>query len=936
LTQSLGDFVWLDANVNGKQDSGEAGVAGLTITLIGGGADKLINGVGDTTATTTTDADGHYQFNNLLAGVQYQVQFSKPTGTVYTTPNVGVNGFDTIDSDADTTTGKSQIVTLTSGQNNPTIDAGVYRLTPGIDIEKTTNGTTNSNPTAPNYDNEDTSSGAGVPTLTAGSVVTWTYKVTNTGNTNFAKNEIAIVDDNGTTANTADDMSIANGKITYQSGDDGDNVLEAGESWLYKATGTVQPLGGLGAMTTFDFSGNSATDGTDGNTRTYTSGGITVSAEAWSRDKSTGAWAEAFVGAYGGGLGVTDSSEGSGSGDTHTVDNIGRNNYLVFQFSQNVVVDKAFLGYVVGDSDVQVWIGNSAAPITTMSNTVLSSMGFSEVNTTTLSTTRWADLNAGGAAGNVIIIAADTTDTSPEDRFKLEQLTVQAVQSGGVYSNKATVTVAGGLTDSDMSHYKAVAAKASIGNFVWEDANFNGVQDGGEKGIANVTVKLLNSGNTVLSSTTTDATGFYSFGNLNPADYKIQVVAPTGYFVSKKDLGGNDALDSDVDSSGTTVATSLTAGENDLSWDAGLYRKASVGDKVWEDKDHDDIQDSTEPGIGGVRVYLLNSAGTQLASTTTNSTGNYLFSNLDPGVYQLKFDKKDVRYNGDNMSKWMWASKDIGGNDMIDSDVTGDGVARTDVTYTSQFTLAGGQNDMSRDAGITPIVIDLDGNGIQTISRADASAGFDLFGNGTAVKSGWISGSDGFLAVDKNGNGQIDSINELFGGSAKGAGFANLASYDSNGDGLVNDADAAFGQLMIWQDANGNHATDDGELMTLAQAGVASLTVGYTELPFLDAQGNLHLERSSATLASGASVDMTDVYFNVSADDAAAAGVQLPTIADLLGDDNSLDSLLGASPAAAHCGITCADETGNSGDAAETLRRLAALSRDDSHTVLSA
>ena len=243
---------------------------------------------------------------------------------------------------------------------------------------------------------------------------------------------------------------------------------------------------------------------------------------------------------------------------------------------------------------------------------------------------------------------------------------------------------------------------------------------------------------------------------------------------------------------------------------------------------------------------------------------------------------------------------------------------------------------MSRDAGITPIVIDLDGNGIQTISRADASAGFDLFGNGTAVKSGWISGSDGFLAVDKNGNGQIDSINELFGGSAKGAGFANLASYDSNGDGLVNDADAAFGQLMIWQDANGNHATDDGELMTLAQAGVASLTVGYTELPFLDAQGNLHLERSSATLASGASVDMTDVYFNVSADDAAAAGVQLPTIADLLGDDNSLDSLLGASPAAAHCGITCADETGNSGDAAETLRRLAALSRDDSHTVLSA
>ena len=83
--------------------------------------------------------------------------------------------------------------------------------------------------------------------------------------------------------------------------------------------------------------------------------------------------------------------------------------------------------------------------------------------------------------------------------------------------------------------------------------------------------------------------------------------------------------------------------------------------------------------------------------------------------------------------------------------------------------------------------------------------------------------------------------------------------------------------------------------MSLAQAGVASLTVGYTELPFVDAQGNLHLERSSATLASGTAVDMTDVYFNVSADDATAAGLKLPTMADLLGDDRALDAVLGGS-----------------------------------------
>jgi serine-aspartate repeat-containing protein C/D/E len=223
-------------------------------------------------------------------------------------------------------------------------------------------------------------------------------------------------------------------------------------------------------------------------------------------------------------------------------------------------------------------------------------------------------------------------------------------------------------------------------------------------------------------------------------------------------------------------------------------------------------------------------------------------------------------------------------NDAKDSDVAGDAISKTNVSKTDAFTLVSGQNDLTRDAGITPIVIDLDGNGIQTISRANSGGSFDLFGNGSAVASGWISGSDGFLAVDKNGNGAIDGISELFGGTAKGAGFAQLAAYDSNNDGLVNTSDVGFADLSIWRDVNGNHQTDAGELVSLALAGVSELVTGYTELPFLDHQGNIHLERSSATLSDGQTVSMTDVYFNVSADDAAAAGVALPGIAELLNE----------------------------------------------------
>ena len=308
---------------------------------------------------------------------------------------------------------------------------------------------------------------------------------------------------------------------------------------------------------------------------------------------------------------------------------------------------------------------------------------------------------------------------------------------------------------------------------------------------------------------------------------------------------------------------------------------------MWEDKNHNNIQDNNEPGIGNIRVKLIDTSGTQPAlTTTTNSNGNYLFSNLNPGTYVLEFDKKDVSYNGVNIKNWMWAVQDVNNNskDLVDSDVASDATAKTNINQTKPFTLVSGQNDMTRDASITPIVIDLDGNGIQTVSRADAAGSFDLFGNGKAVQSGWISGGEGFLAVDSNGNGQIDDISELFGGTAKGAGFAQLASYDSNGDGLVDVADSAFADLLIWRDANGNHQSDAGELMTLAEAGVAALDVRFSELPFLDRQGNLHLERSSATMADGRSVDMTDVYFAVAADDAAAAGVDLPELAKLLQD----------------------------------------------------
>jgi len=508
--------------------------------------------------------------------------------------------------------------------------------------------------------------------------------------------------------------------------------------------------------------------------------------------------------------------------------------------------------------------------------------------------------------------------------------------------------VGSGQTNNTIDAGLVPIRTASIGDKVWMDANGNGVQDNGEAGASGVTVSLCDANGSVLATQATNASGSYLFNNLAKGTYSVKFTAPSGYQFTTQDAGGNDAVDSDAAvSTGKTANYTLATGQQNLTVDAGLtpvvVKNCAVGDRVWHDWNHTWLQDDQgESGVAGVRVTLLDGSGKVVASMSTDSSGHYLFSNLAPGTYQLQFDKKNVMFTDGtfqpaaNMSNWFWGVKDVGSNDAIDSDVAGDGKTHNDVTLTDKFTLVAGQTDLTRDACITPLVLDLDGNGIHTVSRAGSGNFFDMFGDGHAVASGWVSGGDGLLAVDSNGNGRIDDIHELFGGTAKGAGYARLAAFDSNRDGLVDDLDSNFGQLMIWRDANGNHQTDAGELMTLSQAGVASLAVAHSHTMVLDAQGNVLGETSSATLASGASVTMTDVYFNVSAEDAMTAGVPLPTVAELLSNDAELDRALGAGDAAPATALPAAavphggsdQGVDGGGEAADTIRRFTALHHD--------
>lgn len=136
-----------------------------------------------------------------------------------------------------------------------------------------------------------------------------------------------------------------------------------------------------------------------------------------------------------------------------------------------------------------------------------------------------------------------------------------------------------------------------------------------------------------------------------------------------------------------------------------------------------------------------------------------------------------------------------------------------------------------------PIVLDLDGDGIE-LSHHDAGAYFDILGSGTAVRTAFVTGGDAFLALDRNGNGSIDSGKELF-GDQHGArnGYEELRKLDGNGDNVINARDAAFKDLLLFVD-NGNGQTEAGELLRLSEAGIAEIGLGYAELSLRASGGN--------------------------------------------------------------------------------------------------
>jgi protocatechuate 3,4-dioxygenase beta subunit len=248
------------------------------------------------------------------------------------------------------------------------------------------------------------------------------------------------------------------------------------------------------------------------------------------------------------------------------------------------------------------------------------------------------------------------------------------------------VTLAGG--DINRTLDAGIYCLASLGDFVWNDTNQNGIQDGGEPGIPNVVAKLYTCDGTELASTTTDANGYYSFMGLMPGSYYVGFTAPAGYVFTLLNQGGNPAVDSNAQSNGQTACVTLASGENNPTIDAGLYQPATaqLGDFVWHDLNANGIQDANEQGIPGATVTLFAcNSTTPLASTATNSNGLYLFQGLAAGSYYVRFDRP-VGYD-------FASPQNQGANDGLDSD------ADPTTGVTACVSLAQGESNLTVDAG---------------------------------------------------------------------------------------------------------------------------------------------------------------------------------------------------------------------------------------------
>ena len=730
---SIGSFVWNDADGDGVQDSGEAGIAGAQVTLfrettpgnfVQVTAD-LDGNVFGAAGALTTGVDGLYEFDNLLAG-NYKVRVTPPAGSIPSLTQDGADNSNTLASDEL----DSNINISATGLPAGTYESGVFTLS---------NGTEPTESDAAAGDNQDGTTGS-AEDLSGNNTVDFGF-ITPVSIGSYVWEDLDVdgVQDGTEPAieNAVVSLLVDNGTGTFIAATDinGDPVTNTttGADGLYEFDNLppgdyrvrVTPPAGFEATPTQDGADNSdttAADELDSNinlsatgvpTGTFESGTFTLTSLGEPNESTTtnvdgqdGAAGSnedlsgnmtvdfGFVAPMSIGSFVWQDTDGDGVQDAGEP---GIQNAVV-----SLLVDNG-AGVFVAATDIN---GNAVTNVTTGAN------GLYEFDNLPPGDYRVRVTPPVGFEATPVQDGANNSDTLASDELDSNiNTTVTGVPAGTFESGTFTLSsgdepnesdaAAGDNQDgtansaADLNGNNTIdfgfIAPVSIGSFIWNDANGDGVQDAGELGIENATVALLVEdpnnagvfipatdldGNTV-TNVTTLADGLYEFSDLPPGNYKVRVTPPSDFEPTPTQNGANnsdtttaDELDSNINLTATGLPTgtyesgefTLTSGgepnesdaavgdtqdgsagsNTDLSGnntvDFGFVQPVSIGSYAWEDLDVDGVQDAGEPGIADVTLSLVVDNGSGVFVPAVDINGDPV-TNVVTGVDGLyEFD----------------------------------------------------------------------------------------------------------------------------------------------------------------------------------------------------------------------------------------------------------------------------------------------------------
>ncbi len=289
--------------------------------------------------------------------------------------------------------------------------------------------------------------------------------------------------------------------------------------------------------------------------------------------------------------------------------------------------------------------------------------------------------------------------------------------------------------------------------------------------------------------------------------------------------------------------------------------------RIWQDKNLDGVSQDrelstlAERGITAIRLEL-----DETGDTVEGATDNVVFATSE--FYRGNGTTGDV---GDIFVAFeSGVDGDVEGKLKTDRTVKFAGVGDTHPLPGEQGKGGGDEKGTSTTGSsgndnLGPIVIDLDGDGVELTSFVNSTVRFDMDNDGLRERTGWAGADDGLLAFDWNGDGRIDDASEIsFKSLILGAqsDLEGLAAFDDTGDGRIDADDAAYDHLAVWRDANQDGITDAGELRSLKAAGLTSISLASVKTGRQPGkEENVVFARTTASLADGSATAVEDVFF---------------------------------------------------------------------------